>query len=171
MSDDVSADMTLMKSEDAAVKALPKITLSDMYKTRQLRIPLIIAVVIMLAQQFSGINAVSTTLGAVGCYVLHSGDFLLHGYFRKSWLERGQPEVRHDRDRRCQRADDHRVAVPCGSSRKKNSSFDRVWRNGYRYLALVSNSILCGTIIPLGAYISWIDFRTKTTSFLGFVSS
>ncbi|XP_063922746.1 solute carrier family 2, facilitated glucose transporter member 1-like isoform X2 [Zophobas morio] len=58
MSDDVSADMTLMKSEDAAVKALPKITLSDMYKTRQLRIPLIIAVVIMLAQQFSGINAV-----------------------------------------------------------------------------------------------------------------
>lgn len=56
---DVSEELNEMKAEDAAIKAIPPVTLKEMVKSRYLKIPLIIAVVIMLAQQFSGINAVT----------------------------------------------------------------------------------------------------------------
>jgi len=47
-----------MKNEYEALKLLPKVTFHEMLSNRALRIPLIISLVIMIAQQVSGINAV-----------------------------------------------------------------------------------------------------------------
>lgn len=48
-----------MRAEYEALKLLPKVTLRDLLTNDVLRIPMIIAVVMMLGQQLSGINAVS----------------------------------------------------------------------------------------------------------------
>ena len=57
-----------MKSEHEAAKLTPRVTLREIVTNAALRAPLIISVVMMLAQQLSGINAVSSTrLGLVWC--------------------------------------------------------------------------------------------------------
>jgi len=48
-----------MHNEFEAMKLLPKVTLKEMFTNPTLRIPLMIAMTIMIAQQLSGINAVS----------------------------------------------------------------------------------------------------------------
>ncbi|XKL59707.1 hypothetical protein PGB90_000723 [Kerria lacca] len=55
---DVQSELDLIKSESDAQKSAGKITLSQMLTNPMLRIPMIISIVIMLAQQLSGINAV-----------------------------------------------------------------------------------------------------------------
>lgn len=55
---EVHDEMDDMRGEYEATKMLPKVTLHEMWHNPILRQPLIIAVVIMLSQQFSGINAV-----------------------------------------------------------------------------------------------------------------
>lgn len=56
---DVQGELDLIKSETDAQKSAGRLTLSQMLSNSALRTPLIIAVVVMLAQQLSGINAVS----------------------------------------------------------------------------------------------------------------
>ena len=50
--------MDEMRAEYEAMKLVPKTTLKEMLTNPALRAPLIIAVMMMLAQQLSGINAV-----------------------------------------------------------------------------------------------------------------
>ena len=52
--------MDEMRGEYEAMKLVPKTTLKEMLTNSSLRAPLIIAVMMMLAQQLSGINAVTT---------------------------------------------------------------------------------------------------------------
>ncbi|CAH1992108.1 unnamed protein product [Acanthoscelides obtectus] len=54
----VHEEMDLMKAEYDAVKMLPKVTMREIITNSMLRIPLIISLMVMCAQQLSGINAV-----------------------------------------------------------------------------------------------------------------
>jgi SP family facilitated glucose transporter-like MFS transporter 1 len=56
---EVHDEMDDMRNEYEAMKLVPKVTLKEMFTNATLRIPLIIAMMIMVAQQLSGINAVS----------------------------------------------------------------------------------------------------------------
>lgn len=47
-----------MRAEYESVKLVPKVTLKELFVNSALRIPLIIALMVMFAQQLSGINAV-----------------------------------------------------------------------------------------------------------------
>ena len=52
-------EMDEMRGEYESMKLVPKTTLWEMLTNHTLRAPLIIAVMMMLAQQLSGINAVT----------------------------------------------------------------------------------------------------------------
>ena len=52
-------EMDDMRNEYEAMKLVPKVTLKEMFVNATLRIPLLIAMMVMVAQQLSGINAVS----------------------------------------------------------------------------------------------------------------
>ncbi|CAH0557960.1 unnamed protein product [Brassicogethes aeneus] len=54
----VNEEMDGMRAEAEALKLVPKVTVREMITNSALRIPLIIALMVMLAQQLSGINAV-----------------------------------------------------------------------------------------------------------------
>lgn len=56
--DDVNAEMEAIKSEIEAINRAAKTTCKDLLVKSHLRKPLIISIVMMLSQQFSGINAV-----------------------------------------------------------------------------------------------------------------
>ncbi|XP_017754666.1 PREDICTED: solute carrier family 2, facilitated glucose transporter member 1-like isoform X1 [Eufriesea mexicana] len=55
---EVHDEMGEMKAEYESVKLVPKVTLRELFINPALRIPLIIALMVMFAQQLSGINAV-----------------------------------------------------------------------------------------------------------------
>lgn len=55
---DVQDEMQEMRSEYESSKSIPKVTVKEMLRNATLRIPLTIAVMIMIGQQLSGINAV-----------------------------------------------------------------------------------------------------------------
>lgn len=55
-SDNVATELAQIKAEEE--EGSVKVSLGEMLKTRHYRKPLIIAAIIMIAQQFSGINAV-----------------------------------------------------------------------------------------------------------------
>lgn len=55
---EVHDEMDEMRAEYEAMKLVPKTTLKEMLTNPSLRAPLVIAVMMMLAQQLSGINAV-----------------------------------------------------------------------------------------------------------------
>ncbi|KAH8040027.1 hypothetical protein HPB51_009283 [Rhipicephalus microplus] len=56
---DVDKEMAVMKNEAEAAEFVPKVTLPEMIRNASLRAPLIVSLMVMLAQQLSGINAVS----------------------------------------------------------------------------------------------------------------
>lgn len=56
---DIQKELEDLKEEDEKIKNLPKVTLKEMFVKKSLRIPLIIAGVLVTAQQLSGVNAVS----------------------------------------------------------------------------------------------------------------
>ncbi|GIX74479.1 hypothetical protein CEXT_578551 [Caerostris extrusa] len=56
--EDVQEEMDEMLNEAQERIAVPKVTLKEMWTNGMLRQPLIISVVVMLSQQFSGINAI-----------------------------------------------------------------------------------------------------------------
>jgi SP family facilitated glucose transporter-like MFS transporter 1 len=51
-----------MKAEEQAQKAESKITMLELVRSPTLRLPLLIAIVMQLSQQLSGINAVSRNI-------------------------------------------------------------------------------------------------------------
>lgn len=55
---EVHEEMDEMRAEYDSVKLVPKVTLKELFVNPSLRIPLIIAIMVMFAQQLSGINAV-----------------------------------------------------------------------------------------------------------------
>ncbi|KAJ9573967.1 hypothetical protein L9F63_008657, partial [Diploptera punctata] len=55
---EVHDEMDDMRAEFESMKLVPKVTLRDLFVNASLRIPLIIAMMIMIGQQLSGINAV-----------------------------------------------------------------------------------------------------------------
>ncbi|CAG9120134.1 unnamed protein product [Plutella xylostella] len=55
---DVNSEMEEMHQEAEKTKIRKKVTVRELFRNRQLRVPLITAAVVMLAQQLSGINAV-----------------------------------------------------------------------------------------------------------------
>lgn len=55
---DIQEEMDQMKSEADAMKLMPKVTVTDLIVNGALRAPLVISLMVMLAQQLSGINAV-----------------------------------------------------------------------------------------------------------------
>lgn len=59
---EVHDEMDEMRAEYESVKLIPKVTMREMFSNPQLRIPLFIAMTVMVAQQLSGINAVRTSL-------------------------------------------------------------------------------------------------------------
>jgi hypothetical protein len=59
--DKVEEEMNEMRAESAKQKLTTVISLREMWTNPCLKSPLIIAVMMQLAQQFSGINAVSTS--------------------------------------------------------------------------------------------------------------
>lgn len=61
-SNNVNEEMDQMRAEYDAVKLIPKVTMRELITNSALRIPLIICLTIMVAQQLSGINAVSKLL-------------------------------------------------------------------------------------------------------------
>jgi SP family facilitated glucose transporter-like MFS transporter 1 len=68
--------MDEMRAEYEAMKLVPKTTLNEMLSNPALRAPMIIAVMMMLAQQLSGINAV-TSRKTYSLLVLVSGELKL----------------------------------------------------------------------------------------------
>ena len=56
---DVHAEMDEMRAEQEKMKLTPHVSFKEMFTNGALRSPLIIALMMMLAQQLSGINAVS----------------------------------------------------------------------------------------------------------------
>ncbi|KAH9489042.1 Solute carrier 2, facilitated glucose transporter member 3 [Bulinus truncatus] len=56
--DDVSEEMEAMRKERAELRNSPKFSVMDLWRTSELRRPLIICIVLQMSQQFSGINAV-----------------------------------------------------------------------------------------------------------------
>lgn len=56
----VHDEMDGMRAEYDAMKLVPKVTVRELITNNALRIPLIISLTVMVAQQLSGINAVST---------------------------------------------------------------------------------------------------------------
>ena len=75
---DVLMMQTFLKVEREHMRATPMVTLRAMLTTPALRRPLLIAVMMMLAQQLSGINAVvffSTTIFEVGAINRYSVQF------------------------------------------------------------------------------------------------
>lgn len=56
---DVSADMQEMKEESRQMMREKKVTIPELFRSNLYRQPLLIALVLQLSQQLSGINAVS----------------------------------------------------------------------------------------------------------------
>lgn len=57
--EDVSADLQEMKEESAKMAMEKKVTIPELFRSPAFRQPLLIAIILQLSQQLSGINAVS----------------------------------------------------------------------------------------------------------------
>ena len=64
-STDIEDDIDEMRAEEQAQRAEAKITMLELVKSPTLRLPLVIAIVMQLSQQLSGINAVSIALSNI----------------------------------------------------------------------------------------------------------
>lgn len=60
--DDVSKDLQEMKEESAKMAMEKKVTIVELFRSASYRQPLLIAVMLQLSQQLSGINAVRRSL-------------------------------------------------------------------------------------------------------------
>lgn len=58
-SEDVSDDIQEMKEEGMKMALEKKVTIPELFRSRNYRQPIVIAIVLQLSQQLSGINAVS----------------------------------------------------------------------------------------------------------------
>lgn len=62
---DIEDDIAEMRAEELAQRAEAKITMYELISLPTLRLPLVIAIVMQLSQQLSGINAVRITVRIV----------------------------------------------------------------------------------------------------------
>lgn len=62
--EDVQAEIEVLKNETEAESKMPKVDYGQLMTNPNLRKPLIISCVIMLSQQFSGINAVGKSISS-----------------------------------------------------------------------------------------------------------
>lgn len=69
--EDVSKDLQEMKEESAKMAMEKKVTIPELFRSAAYRQPLLIAVMLQLSQQLSGINAVSQQQAA--CSHTHTG--------------------------------------------------------------------------------------------------
>lgn len=69
--EDVSKDLQEMKEESAKMALEKKVTIPELFRSAAYRQPLLIAIMLQLSQQLSGINAVSST-HAEGCTQSHT---------------------------------------------------------------------------------------------------
>lgn len=60
---DVSSDLQEMKEESRQMMREKKVTIMELFRSPMYRQPILIAIVLQLSQQLSGINAVSVGLG------------------------------------------------------------------------------------------------------------
>lgn len=60
-SEDVSKDLQEMKEESAKMATEKKVTIVELFRSPAYQQPLLIAIMLQLSQQLSGINAVSQT--------------------------------------------------------------------------------------------------------------
>lgn len=65
--EDVSKDLQEMKEESAKMAQEKKVTIPELFRLASYRQPLLIAVMLQLSQQLSGINAVS--LSFICCHI------------------------------------------------------------------------------------------------------
>lgn len=66
---DVTADMQEMKEESRQMMREKKVNILELFRSPLYRQPILIAVVLQLSQQLSGINAVRAALMTVFCYI------------------------------------------------------------------------------------------------------
>ena len=74
---DIEADIEEMKAEEIAQKSESKITMLELIRSPTLRLPLLIAIVMQLSQQLSGINAVRPSYISIHLLVKNYS-FLIH---------------------------------------------------------------------------------------------
>ena len=136
--------MDEMRAEYEAMKLVPKTTLKEMVTNPSLRAPLTIAVMMMLAQQLSGINAVTLFIHShfskkkleVDLYFFvfngfSLGHVLLDGHFHIGRIDSGDVPIRHSGNGRHERADDCRLFGHYWESRTQNAATDRSgWHDG-----------------------------------------
>ncbi len=78
---DIEDDIAEMRAEEQAQRAEAKITMFELISSPTLRLPLIIAIVMQLSQQLSGINAVSFYLDLQKeSFSLHSFDIFFRSF-------------------------------------------------------------------------------------------
>ncbi|TNN28207.1 Solute carrier family 2, facilitated glucose transporter member 3 [Liparis tanakae] len=70
--ENVSKDLQEMKEESAKMALEKKVTILELFRSPAYRQPLLIAVMLQLSQQLSGINAVSNTHPAIHTYTNHT---------------------------------------------------------------------------------------------------
>jgi len=82
--EDVSKDLQEMKEESAKMAQEKKVTIAELFRSAAYRQPLLIAVMLQLSQQLSGINAVSQQQAA--CSHIHTctHNFIVYSYFHMS---------------------------------------------------------------------------------------
>ena len=79
---DIEDDIMEMRAEEQAQMAEAKITLFELVTSPTLKLPLLIAIIMQLSQQLSGINAVSS-IGSQGHGVILTHKFLEFGFRMK----------------------------------------------------------------------------------------
>ena len=75
---DVHSEMDEMRAEQEKMKLIPHISFKEMFTNGALRSPLFIALMMMLAQQLSGINAVSSCLKLQNYFIEVSQTSIFH---------------------------------------------------------------------------------------------
>ena len=98
---DIEDDIMEMRAEEQAQMAEAKITLFELVTSPTLKLPLLIAIIMQLSQQLSGINAVGIPhlirLGSFNAVCLHLGLLLLDQFVHHHRAHGDPCKVRHHR--------------------------------------------------------------------------
>ena len=132
---DIEDDIMEMRAEEQAQMAEAKITLFELVTSPTLKFPLLIAVIMQLSQQLSGINAViyllfiSIVRVNLNTYWLIIGVLLLDKPVHNHWIVRNGSQIRDDWHWNRHGHHDIDFYSLDGQIRKTNSPSLRTWRN------------------------------------------
>ena len=122
-----------MKAEELAQKSEAKITMTQLLRSPSLRLPLLIAVIMQLSQQLSGINAVQTIQNIANLFfsIPFAGLLLLNKFIYNYRTKRYTCQICYYWHRNCNGYNDFNFYSFNGQIRKKD--FALVWtrRNVY----------------------------------------